>query len=80
MEVATRTHRVGEHGFNLLVRADDKHRAHRGIVSGCPSLRAAAGIGVDHVVALRHGQVGVADQWIVDRMAWVSSISLTHLP
>src|SRR5205823_11407054 len=67
VEVAPRAHRIDDHRFHFLVRPDHEHRAHGGVVrrGAFPTGR----VGVNHVVQLGDGQVGVADEGVVDRVA-----------
>jgi hypothetical protein len=62
-------HRVGQHQLDLLVRADDEDRAHRGVGGGGAAVGGAGLFGRQHVVELGHGQVGVADHRVLDRVA-----------
>src|SRR2546428_2040823 len=64
VEVAAGAHRIHDHRLDLLVGPDDEHGAHRGVVHG--GAFAAGRIGVGHVVELRDGEIGVADQRVVD--------------
>ncbi|PYQ18784.1 MAG: hypothetical protein DMF79_14145 [Acidobacteria bacterium] len=67
VEVAARAHGVGQDELDLLVGADHEHRAHGGVVRG--RALSPRRVGVDHVVELRHVEVGVADDRIVGRRA-----------
>src|SRR5213596_3943421 len=64
VEVAAGGHRIGQHRLDLLVRADDEHRAHRRVVGGGPALGGGAGRLRQHVVGLRHLQFGVPDEGV----------------
>ena len=66
IEVAAGAHRIGQHGLDLLVRADDEDRAHGGVVRGGAAVRGGAGALGQHVVGRRHLEVGIADHRVVD--------------
>ncbi len=61
VEVAAGAHRVGEHRLDLLVGADDEHRAHGGVVGGGAAFGHGAGAFRQHVVGGRHLELGIAD-------------------
>ena len=67
-EVAAGGHRVGEGGLDLLVRADDEHRAGGGVVGGGAACRRVTGVGREHVVELHQVEPGVADQRVEGRV------------
>ena len=62
-------HRVDQDQLDLLVRPDDEHVAHGGVVGGRAAGRAVAGAGRQHVVELGDLQLGVADHRVVGRVA-----------
>ena len=66
VEVAPRAHRISQHRLDLPVRSDDEHGSHRGVVRRCPALSRCANVFRQHVVGLRHLQLGVSDHGVVD--------------
>src|SRR5262249_33231519 len=58
-----------EHQLDLLVGADDKYGAHRGVVGGGAPGGGIARVSRKHSVKLGNLQVGIADQGISDSVA-----------
>jgi hypothetical protein len=69
IEVATAAHRVRQRRFDLLVGADDEHRAHRRVVLRGAVFGVATGVRVNHVEQLGHLELRVTDQRVVDLVA-----------
>ena len=64
VEVASAAHRIDQHQFDFLIRADDEDGANRRIVSRCASLAAFTGFSRQHVVKFRNFQLWIADHRI----------------
>ena len=69
VEVAARRHRVGQHELDLLVGADDEDRAHCLVQGRRAIFRGAGLLGGQHVVELRHLEIAVGDDRIIDPRA-----------
>ncbi len=69
VEIAAGAHRIDQHQLNLLVRADDEHGAHGGVVGGSAAFAGIARVARQHVVQFRHFQFRIADHRVVHRVA-----------
>src|SRR6266849_3802211 len=67
VEVSPGGHRVHQGELDLLVRPDNEHRAHRGVVRRSARLRIPGDRRRKHVVQLRNLEVRVADHRVVGR-------------
>ena len=69
VEITAGAHGIDKHQLDLLVGADDEHRAHGRVVCGSAALLSASALGGQHAVELGNLQFGIADHWIVDFVA-----------
>jgi hypothetical protein len=69
VKVAACGHRVNQHQLDLLVRADQEHRAYCGVVRGCAALGGGSRIARQHVIELCHLEFRVTDQRVVHSVA-----------
>ena len=69
VKVAAGAHRVNEHQLDLLVRADQEDRAHRGIVRRRATLGRGSRIARQHIIELCDLEFRVADQRVVHSVA-----------
>src|SRR5262249_30504982 len=66
IKVATRGHRISQHGFDFLVRTDHKNRPYSRVIHGRAALRTRSGSLWKHVIRFCDGQRWVANQRIID--------------
>src|SRR5580693_4961522 len=78
VKVTACAHRVNEHQFDLLVRADQEHGAYRGVVHGRTTLGSGSRIGRQHVIDFCDFEFRVADQRVVHSVAL--SLFYVHCP
>ena len=61
IEIASAAHRIDQHQLDLLVRTNNEHRSHGGVVCGRAAIAGGSRLGGQHVIELSHLQFGIAD-------------------